>query len=213
MSRWHPAVRPVFILALVWAGMAGCSRQVQVPRSTGPASSSPLPFNRVLDGDGVSPTEAFVSEWLPSGSEISVRLRSPLSSATSRAGDSFEAVLDSPAVIAGKTVIPLGAAVIGTVLDARASSGEDFGYLRLTVASVLVNQKSVVVHASSIFAKGRLLEKKTDAASNSPQAGGRDAAPRNLAGYESASGLAMPHDVRFSTGHRLTFRLIQPLHL
>jgi len=206
MSRWPAAIGLAFLFALVWFGLAGCSRKLPVTRSSATTGGGPLPFHRALDGDGVSPTEAFGSETVPA--ELSIRLRSLLSSATSRVGDSFDAVLDAPIVIEGKAVAPRGAPVTGAVLDARASTGKDAGYLRLTVKSILVNGKTVPVEASSIFAKSGLPESKIGGVSNASQADRGDAAPQDMAGYENVP----PHDVRFSTGHRFAFRLIQPLH-
>lgn len=211
MNRWPSAIGLALVLALACTGLAGCSRKLPVPNTTGTASGQ-LPFHRVLDGDGVSPTEAFASEGLPAGSEISIRLRSRLSSATSHVGDYFDAALDAPLLIAGKMVAPRGAAVTGTVLDTRASAGQDPGYLRLTVTSIVVNGKVVPVQASSLFAKGSLSERKMAADLNASEASRKDAAQEEPPGHENGGQTTMPGDVRFSTGHRFAFRLTQPLH-
>jgi hypothetical protein len=208
MSRWPRAIGLSFLVALIWSGVTGCSRKLAVPTSAVTTGGAQLPFHRALDGDGVSPTERFGSETVPP--ELSIRLRSLLSSATSRAGDSFDAVLDVPIVIAGKTVAPRGAAVTGAVLDARASTPDDAGYLRVTVKSILMNGKSIPVEASSIFAKGGVAESKIGAVSS--PADQKDAAPQETAGYENGSTALPPREIRFSTGHRFTFRLIQSLH-
>jgi hypothetical protein len=219
MRRGRQANRLIWVFALGWmtlAGVTGCSRQLAVSRSTGTAGTGQLPFDRASDGSGVSPTAAFAFEGLPAGTEISIRLRSALSSADSRVGDSFEAVLDESVILAGKTVAPRGAPVTGSVVDTKASAGHDPGYLRMTLASIAMNGKSIPLQTSSIFIKGNSFERRTAAIMKQSQAIGKGPVPETFAEYGAgtrSSSAATPGDVRFSTGHRLTFRLIQPLHL
>ena len=101
-------------VSLAWE--TGCSRQLAVPVSDGNAGSAPLPFDRVSDNSGISPTAGFSFDGIPAGTEVTVRLQSALSSANSRAGDSFQAVLVEPMVVAGKMVVPPGAVVTGSVV-------------------------------------------------------------------------------------------------
>jgi len=219
MRIWRQASRFTVGFALAWvalAGMTGCSRQLSVPRSTGTTASSQLPFDRVSDASGVSPTADFTFEGLPAGTEITIRLRSALSSADSRVGNSFEAVLDEPVIIAGKTVAPRGAPVTGSVVDAKTSAGHDPGYLRMTLASIAMNGRSISLQTSSIFIKAGSYEKRTSVTVDRSQAGDKGAMSEALVGYGTGTGsssAAIPGDVRFSTGHRFTFRLIQPLRL
>jgi hypothetical protein len=213
MRRWRQTSWLLLILTLVWA--TGCSRQLPVPESTGAAGGAQLPFDHRSDGGGVSPTADFASEGVPAGTEITIRLAAALSSADARVGDSFDAVLDESVIIAGKTVVLRGTPVTGSVVDTRVCARHDPGYLRITLASIAVNGRSVLLQTSSIFTKGESYEKRA-AAMNRSQADGNGAVPEALA--ESAAGTgpvytAKPGDVRFSTGHRFAFRLIQPLHL
>jgi hypothetical protein len=196
-AAWAVLVWPILVwLILVWltlAGLVGCSRQLAVPGSVGTADHGQIPFDRVSDSGGISPTDAFASEALPPGTEITVVLRLALSSVDARAGDPFDAVLDDPVVVAGKTLVPRSAPVTGKVVATKASGGSYTpGYMRLTLASITMNGKSIPLQTSSIFAKGRSDEKVTPAAT---------------------ARVPNPGDVRFSTGHRFTFRLAQPLHL
>jgi hypothetical protein len=142
----------------------------------------------------MSPTAGFSFDGIPAGTEVTVRLQSALSSADSRAGDSFQAVLVEPIVVAGKMVVPPGAAVTGSVVAGKTSGGLNApGYLRVTLASIAMNGKPIPLETSSIFAKGGSHKKygaPTEPSINPGQG-----------------------DVRFSTGRRLTFRLVQPLHL
>ena len=200
-KRWY-ANQLFWLLTVAAGGLSSetaCSRQVITPGS-GNAGVAQLPFDRVSDNSGITPTEGFSFDGIPAGTEITVRLQSALSSADSRAGDSFPAVLAQAMVVDGKLFVPAGTAVTGTVVAGKTSGGSDEpGYLRITLASIAMNGKSVPVETSSIFAKGGSHEK-----------------PKSLAitgGATQPSANPGRGDVRFSTGRRLTFRLVQPLHL
>ena len=196
MKRCRYASQLIVVLlvavSLVWE--TGCSRQLAVPGASGHAGSAPLPFDRVSDSSGISPTAGFSFDGIPAGTEVTVRLQSALSSANSRAGDSFQALLVEPMVVAGKMVVPPGTAVAGSVVAGKSSAGlNDPGYLRVTLASLALNGKRIPLETSSIFAKGGSGEKRSAAAELAIDPG--------------------QGDVKFSTGRRLTFRLVQPLHL
>jgi hypothetical protein len=218
MKRWRQASRLTLAGGVAWvslswatlAGVTGCSRQLAAPGSVETTDSGQLPFDRVSDGRGISPTAAFASESIPVGTEITIRLRLALSSTHSRAGDSFEAVLDEPVVVVGKTVIPPSTPVTGRVVATKASGGRhDPGYLRLTLASIDMNGKSIPLQTSSIFAKGGFYRNGSKSDGEGSVAG---SAMDSVTGSETARD-SSNGDVRFSTGHRLTFRLAQPLPL
>jgi hypothetical protein len=214
MERWRPAIRLTLVLTLAWT--TGCSRQLAVPVSTGTSGGAELPFDHVSDGSGVSPTADFASEGVPAGTEITIRLGASLSSAEARVGDSFDAVLDESVIIAGKTLVTRGTPVTGSVVDAKVFAGHDPGYLRITLASIAMNGRSIPLQTSSIFTKGGSYEKRTAAAITRSRADGKGAVPGALAESAARTGpsnISHPGDVRFSTGHRFAFRLIQPLHL
>src|SRR6202049_317512 len=151
-------------VALAWLTLSwttGCSRQLPVPASGEAAKTSQLPFDRVSGSGGISPTSGFAFDGLPAGTEITAQLQTALSSADSRVGESFEAVVDEPVIVAGKIVVPRGTTVTGSVLEAKASrSLQQPGYLRLTLESMVVNGKAVPLRASSIFAKGASYAKR-----------------------------------------------------
>jgi len=227
-QRGGPIVRLALasIACLTFAGMTGCSRQLPVPASGETAGSAHLPFDRVSNGGGISPTAGFAIDGLPAGTEIIVRLQAALSSADSRVGDSFAAVVDEPVIVAGKIVVPQGATVTGKVMAARASrSLRQPGYLRVTLTSMVMNGKAVPLRTSSIFAKGGSYAKRGARAMKT--SGENDNGGPAQSAADSTNGGALPNepgsspsllgpgqrDVRFSTGRRLTFRLAQPLHL
>jgi len=176
MKRWRLGGRTTVILTLTW--LTGCSRQLAVPGSAGNAVSRELPFDRVSDNSGISPTAGFTSDAVPAGTEITIRLQLGLSSADSRVGDSFQAVVDEPVVVAGKTVVPRGTPAAGSVLAVKASGGpHDRGYLRVTLASIEVDGRPVALQTSSIFAKGGSYEKRKTTAMKSSEADGAGATP------------------------------------
>lgn len=216
MKRSQRASQPMMVLGLglvsvLWATLIwtmGCSRQVTVPASGATANSNrQLPFDRVSDGGGISPTAGFNPDGIPPGIGFTVRLQEALSSAEARTGEPFDAVLDEPVIVAGKLVAPKGATVTGSVVTARASrSPRQPGYLRLTLSSIVVNGKAVPLRTSSIFAKGASYRKR-----EAPALDGQSAVSESANRTESPL-IPSPPDVRFSTGHRFTFRLAQPLH-
>ncbi|MGH9499087.1 MAG: hypothetical protein ACRD3L_08075 [Terriglobales bacterium] len=116
-----------------------------------------------------------------------VQLDAPLSSLKAQLGDPFQAVLAEPIVVQGQTLAPSGTPITGRVLAAKASARRDPGYLRVTLSSIFLNGKPWSVHTSSIFSKG----------------------PREHPG----SAASAASDTQFSTGRKLTFRLIEPLPL
>jgi hypothetical protein len=204
------ARRLTLLLALAW--IAGCSRQQAAPGSGVVTADQPqLPFDRVSQTAGISPTGAFASDGVPAGTEIKVRLQIGLSSADAHSGDSFAAKIDEPIVFAGQTVVPLGALVTGTVLSAQAFEPlHDSGYLRVTLASITLNGKLMDVRTSSVFAKGSSSAKsKSFAVDHSGLAAIGSNSLLNLHSAK-ASGNG---EVKFSTGHRFTFRLSEALHL
>ena len=214
MTKW-PTHQLALLLILAWT--TGCSRQLTVPDSpSATPKSNQLPFDRTSDDAGISPTSALASGVVPVGTDINIKLQLVLSSAEARTGASFAAVLDDPVVIGGKTLVPQGTPVTGTVLAARASERlSDPGYLRLTLANIAVNGKPLILQTSSIFAKGRWYDRLDASAveqsklSKIPVAETEvDSRLKTQAAHPASDG-----NIRFSTGHRFTFRLTQPLHL
>lgn len=188
-------------VTLIWS--TACSRQLGAQGLTNNNKGTQLPFNRVSDEGGVSPTQGFAFDEIPAGTQINVRLQQALSSASARTGESFPAVLDDPVVVGGKTIVPRGALVTGSVSAAKASEEpNDPGYLRLTVISMMVKGKAIPLRATSVFAKG--------GAYVSPPL--INASALNSANGSDSRVSRSKDDVKFSTGHRLTFRLAQPFH-
>jgi hypothetical protein len=204
MAALSRAILALTFACVTLAWSTGCSRQLAVPGlGTAADGNRQLPFDQVSNGGGNSPTAALTPQEIPAGAEITVQLGSALSSEDSRVGDSFEALLDVPVIIAGMTIVSQGSSVTGRVVATKASSFHDPGYLRVTLASISINGKSIPVQTSSIFAKAgsyeRVKRAMTEAVADS--------------GTGPSSNAHGKGDVKFSTGHRLTFRLVQPLLL
>jgi hypothetical protein len=219
MTRWWWAGRLTAVMTLACgtaAWVTGCSHQLAVPASGGTPDASQLPFDRVSDNSGISPTAGFATDGIPAGIELTVRLQLALSSADSRVGDSFQAVLDEPVVVAGRTVLPRGTPFTGSVVAAKAAGGpQDPGYLRMTLVSMAVDGKSIALQTSSIFAKGGSYKSRKTPTVKSSESDGRAEVAESA--VNSGSGSDLPFhpsqgDIRFSTGHRFSFRLAQPLH-
>lgn len=201
--------------------LIGCSRQPGVQSSDDISSTEQLPFDRSADSKGISPTAAIAPATIPSGTPITVRLRSSVSSAASHSGEAFDAVLDDPLIIDGQTVAPRGAIVTGRVVSAKASGHlKDPGYLRLTLVTLSINGKELPIQTSSIFAKGTSHEKRNLAMIGGGTAagaligglagGGKGALIGTAVGAAGGTGTAYAtgkKDVSFGAERRLTFRL------
>lgn len=202
MSQRHGISVVTLILALA---ITGCSKQRNVLASNQPAASgNQLPFDLTSQNKGRSPT-AKLEEELPAGTAIVIRLRSSVSSEEARSGDTFEAQLDQPLTLDGRTVALRGSAVMGRVVSAKAAGGaNDPGYLRLTLSSISVAGKNLSLETSSIFAKGGRNHSRSRTNTNLVTTETR----------ESESSETLPNnETTFSTGRALTFRLAKSLLL
>lgn len=190
-------------------------------------SSSALPFSG--DKDKPSEHKGFFSHpeelTIPSGTPLTVRLSTAVSSASNHAGDRFEAVLDAPLVINGKTVAPSGAAVTGKVLAAEESGHlQHPGMIQLALDTIEINHKAVEVATSSVIARGASHEKRNLAWIGGSTAGGaligglagggKGALIGSMVGAGGGTTAAYAtgkKDVGFGVERRLTFRTTQPI--
>jgi hypothetical protein len=162
---------------------------------------------------------------IPAGTLIAVRLQSSVSSANAAPGQEFDAVLDEPLVVNGQTIAPRGAAAVGRVVSARSSGRlHNPGYLRLALASVEINGKSVPVESSSIFIQGKSHRDRnltmigggaaSGAIIGALAGGGKGALIGSAVGAGAGTTGAYAtgkKDVGFGAERRLVFRLTQPV--
>jgi hypothetical protein len=194
--------------------LVGCSRREVLPLAEESVSADQhLPFDATSDNGGISPTGSLAPAAIPAGTPVTIHLRLSLSSASSRAGDPFEAVLDEPIIVRGHTLAPRGAILSGRVLDARASDRfQEAGYLRLGLTAISLNGKSIPIQTSSIFMKRGSHEQRnvTIIRDGSGNKGALIGASIDAPGTTYATG---SRDVGVAPERRLTFRLAQPLPL
>lgn len=195
----HAGRLVIIIILLMFSFVCACSRPPSGSDDNASNSSAQkLPFDRQPRSYGVSPSQALVPSGtkLPEGTPIPIRLGNALSSARSRAGDTFSAILDEPVVVDGQTLIESGTAATGRVLESKPSNGWlEPGYLRIVLVSVNVGGRRVTIETSSIFAKGGSREERKPA---------RDPA---------AAARQKDQDIVLDTERRLSFRLAQTIDL
>ena len=213
---------PVLLLSFA----LGCAKQPVPDETAAAGDEQKVPFDRA-NGQGISPTKALIPapQNVPAGTPLTVRLQTGVSSASSQAGETFDAVLDEPIVVNGQTVLPRGSGVTGRVVAAKSSGRlQDPGYLRLTLAAVKLSGKSVPMQTSSIFVRGSSHEKRNlamigggagaGALIGGIAGGGKGALIGTAIGAAGGTGTAYAtgkKDVGFGPERRLTFRLTEPL--
>src|SRR5579884_232615 len=208
----------LLVLAAVAAGCnAGAKSTPPVPAADTTTSSSAqqLPF---------AESKPLV---VPANTSIYIRLQQGISSTTAQPGQSFSATLDEPLEIDGQTLAPRGTAVTGKIVAARESGHlHNSGYLRITLASMTVNGKTVPLQTNSVFVSGGSYKKRNlafigggaggGALMGALIGGGKGAAIGSAAGAAGGTTAAYASgkkEVGFVAERRLGFRLTQPLNI
>jgi hypothetical protein len=110
---------------------------------------------------------------IPAGTVITIRTSQALSSKTSQTGQSFVGSLDSPVSVEGKTAIPKGADVSGTVVAAKEQGkikGE--GELDLALTSIMAGGRSHPVKTEVVSNTSKSKGKRTAVTTGGGAAGG-----------------------------------------
>lgn len=110
---------------------------------------------------------------VPAGTTLTVRLGQALGSKTSQTGQPFLATLAQPVSVGGRTAIPDGATVSGTVVNAKAKGkfkGE--GELSLALVSVTVKGKTYPIRTNPLDSTVKGKGKRTAATTGGGAAGG-----------------------------------------
>ena len=180
----------VFSLALALVFTFACGRPPANPDSS--SNSQRLPFDRSTAAPTSSDHSLIPANSVPEGTFLTVHLTKSISSASAHPGDSFEGALDDPIVVDQQTFFPRGTKVSGRVLEAKPANGPNNpGYLRITLISVNVGGKTVLIDTSSIFSK----------------------ASHNDRPSPTGGPLPGSNDVVFAPDRHLTFRLAQAVDL
>ncbi len=188
-----------------------------------PANGYNAPANNAPANDAANANYQPIE--IPSGTALSVRLQSSISSASAQPGDRFHAVLNSPLRVHGQTLAPSGSEVIGKVIAAEHSGRlEHPGMLQLELDSIQVEGRNVAIRTSRITAKGASHKKRNlawigggaggGALLGGLMGGGKGALIGSAAGAGAGTATAAAtgkHDVAFNVEHQLTFQLRQPV--
>jgi hypothetical protein len=193
----------LILIVLTLSLLCACGRPPS-DNASNSADSQKLPFDRRPRSTGISPSQSLIpsATKLPEGTPIPVRLETALSSASSHAGDTFNAVIEEPVVIDGQELVARGTAATGRVLEAKPSRHSlDPGYLRIVLVSLNVGGKPVTIETSSIFAKGGSREERNPATGAASGAAAKD------------RDRDRDKDIVFAIDRRLNFRLAQTVDL
>ncbi len=186
------------------------------PRATGTARPAPAPSR---------PTFAEIS--VPAGTELLLDLDTPLSTETAKIEDPVRATLRQAVVIDGRTVLPSGALLVGTVTDAE-RPGRVKGRARLGIrfTEIRVRNDSIRLSAAPISIEGEA-SKGEDAtkigvgagvgAAIGAIAGGKGGAAKGAAiGGAAGTGAVMAtrgKELELARGANLTTRLVDALRV
>jgi len=110
---------------------------------------------------------------LPAGTALVVTVDQALSSKTSQVGSTFLATLAQPVTIHGKSAIPKGSSVTGTVITAKAKGkikGE--GQLAVALTSITVGDKNYPIQTETLDSTVKGKGKRTAATTGGGAAGG-----------------------------------------
>jgi BON domain len=130
---------------------------VQAPAAQTPAEAAPAPAPQEAAAPPPPPPKPII---VPAGTVLAVRTTDALSSKTSNAGQTFGGTLAKSVRVGGKTALPAGATVYGTVVTAKAKGkikGE--GELTLQLLSISTGGEryhiQTNVFTSTIKGKGK----------------------------------------------------------
>ena len=110
---------------------------------------------------------------VPAGTTLTVRVGQALSSKTSQSGQTFLATLAQPVTVGGRTAIPAGATISGTVVSAKSKGkikGE--GELSLALTSVTVKGQTHSIQTGVLDSTVKGKGKRTAATTGGGAAGG-----------------------------------------
>ncbi len=222
------------LLLVMWG--AGCNHvpsdaqaATQQTDSGTPAAGSgaaPAPFAQSENSDVQAPHSQPVRRiTIPDGTPVTIRMQSSVSSANAVVGDEFDAVLDGPLAVGGRTIVPAGAPVRGRVVAVtRSGRLKTPGMLEVSLASITVHGEHIPVTSTAVMVRAGSHKKRDwamigggsggGALIGALAGGGKGALIGGLVGAGAGSGAAYAtgkKDVGFHAEEVLTFRLRQPI--
>lgn len=164
---------------------------------------------------------------VPAGTSLTVRLGESVGSKISSPGQSFSATLSAPVEVAGTVVIPAGAPVQGTVVEAKPLGKFKGGaVLDLKLTSITVNGRERAIETSAVVRSEKGKGKRTAVMTGGGAAlgaiigglagGGKGAAIGAVAGGGAGAGGAAftgNKDIVLPAESALTFKLKAPLEV
>lgn len=164
---------------------------------------------------------------VPAGTSLTVRLGESVGSKISSPGQSFSATLSNPIEVGGVVVVPAGAAVQGTVTDAKPLGKFKGGAsLSLALNSITINGRTHAIETSSVMRAEKGKGKRTAVVTGGGAAlgaligglagGGKGAAIGAVAGGgagAAGSALTGNKDIVLPAESALTFKLRSPLEV
>ncbi len=150
-------------------GETGVDDQTSVPTDT---TAAPAPA-QAMAPPPPPPAPKPQPIVVPAGTMLTVRVGQALSSKTSQSGQTFLATLAQPVSVGGRTAIPAGATISGTVVSAKAKGkikGE--GELTLQLTNVTVKGQSYTIQTAVLENTVKGKGKRTAATTGGGAAGG-----------------------------------------
>lgn len=114
-----------------------------------PRKTTPRPAPAPTPTPAPRPAPAPAGIEVPSGTALGVAVDALISSKTANVGDSWSGTVKENVVVDGKTVIPSGSTVSGTVAGAKPAQRGDRAMLDLSVESIVVEGRTYKVHGTT----------------------------------------------------------------
>jgi hypothetical protein len=138
-------------LALMLAGCGGNAPTDQAASGGGAPGKAPASGGGLLGSFMAKTTPVEVA----AGTELSVALNSALATDVNKSGEEFSATVSEPVVVNSKTVIPRGAKVKGTIVEAVESGRlKGVAVLRLALSALEVDGKSYDIKTANVSRRG-----------------------------------------------------------
>ena len=154
-------------------GATGVDDQMSLQPESGAAESAAAPEPAPAPAPPPPPKPKPRPVVVPTGTSLTIKVEQALSSKNNKDGDTFLGDLAQPVSVDGKTVIPAGSTVTGTVVTAKAKGkikGE--GQLAIALTSVTIHGVNHSIHTGVLDSTVKGKGKRTAATTAGGAAGG-----------------------------------------